>query len=194
MPYEYISSDGSVRLMPVRHYDPDTYKERLIIEIEVNNESHGEIVCGILTLEKDLQQLREQGTGFSRPDIVTIRRELESHIIEIDRVRDAKPSDPIELYFDSIIDMYNNYISENDVLWNDDKTLCHIPVKDFSDYLATSDYRSCDELKLRERLRDEGYIKANKGRTSNNVRVGDGKEPKKVISFNVEDCKIVARQ
>ena len=56
-------------------------------------------------------------------------------------------------------------------------------VNEFESIVKDSDYSMYSLSDIRERLKEQGYIKCGKGRTSNLVRLNKGSEPVRVISF-----------
>lgn len=192
-----IYDENGVRLEVLRLQSPTTYKEQLRIDIFIDGNPRGKIVCSVLELEKDLLRLREYGTGLLRPDIVRLRTIIDKSYREIPRIsldEIESMDDELKGIYDMFCDHIRRYKENLEVDGFIEDAYYNIPVSEFSKLLHGSKYSDCDTTVVRTRFEQLGFTKCNRGRTDRTIRMKvkakqeaqDGTEsPKylKVISF-----------
>ena len=169
-----IYDEKDVRLEALRLQSPTTYKEQIRIDIYIEGKQRGKIVCSVLELEKDLQRLREYGTGLLRHDIIKIRTEIDKNYSSIDHIS-LEALESMEDEVKGIYDMVCSYISENmEIMEHNgfiEPTYYNIPVADFNRLIQGSIFSDCDLTMVRTRFVQLGFTKGNRGRTDKNVRI-----------------------
>lgn len=176
---------------PLRHKSPDTKLEELEIILYDNESDFIDIdnkkdkvsfSCGLLSLDKDMEQIKSYGTGLKSSNIKETVQVINDYYRKINVIDDYNVDRNIldKKKVDEIVSLCCNYIIDKDIKESEigNNKLYNIPVTTFNELIANSDFYYFDLKLVKQKLKVEKFTHCNGSSNDYNV-AGQGK----VISF-----------
>lgn len=162
-----------------------TMQERLIITAYQNDECVGQVEGKYTELLDILLNLTDYGVVLSHRVFVTLRKAIEDNYHAIPVERKDFDGDLTEARFNEIVKMIAASIEEAGIEARESKGVLFydIPVGDFKDWIADSDFYQYDVTILKQTLSKRNLIYTNQGRFDHNVRMKEGSKVIKCVSF-----------
>lgn len=175
----------------LKRYKNNKHEEWLKIKNYYNGHENGQIETSISNIDKDIRNFERYGVAFDGFSYASLALFIRHNYLELE-INEENENDVIltSQVFNNIVQMLSEAIGEYyDSTEESSVELYDIPIDEFNNIIEDSEYNRYKLSDIRNKLKEEKYIKCGQGRTSRLARINKGKNPVRVISFFKEKLK-----